>query len=357
MPPEADAAMLKTLHSGYLAEGEQVKAFREQVRAFLGTEQVIPVNSCTMALTIAYDLADVKAGDEVISVPLTSIATNAPLAMRGAKIVWADCEKDTGMIDPAQLEALITPKTKAIVVLHKDGDLAKLDEILAIAARHGVKVIEDAAHAFGAKYKGKMVGTLGDYTCFSFQAIKQITTGDGGVLTTKTPEDFSRGKKLKWLGLDKDEIKPGENAWANDIRVIGHKGNMNDIAATIGNVIMPHAEEILATYNRNGRLYTKLLAGIPGVTLLNRPEGNFETYWVYTALFEDRARVQAALGEAGIASSVVHPRNDAYSIFASSKRSLPGVDYFSTRELSLPCGWWVSEEDITRITDIIRKSI
>src|SRR5262249_40268927 len=157
------------------------------------------------------------------------------------------------------LEEIITRKTKAIVLVHKDGDLARMDEILAIARAHGVKVIEDAAHAFGAKYGGKMVGTIGDYTCFSFQAIKHITRGDGGSLVCANADDYEKAKRLKWLGLDKESIPPGTNAWELDISLPSYKGNMNDIAATLGIASMGHFDDILAAYRRNGEHYTALL--------------------------------------------------------------------------------------------------
>lgn len=356
MPNDADEEVLKTLHSGYLSEGEKVKQFRQSVRDYIGNEFVVPMNSCTTALTISYVLAGVKPGDEVITTPVTCIATNTPILNLEANIVWADCEPKTGMVDPACLEPLITQKTKAIAILHKDGDLAKMDEITAIAKKHNIKVIEDAAHAFGAKYKNTMIGNIGDYTCFSLQAIKHITTGDGGILACKNEEDYALAKKLKWLGVDKEILPAGRNTWLNDITVVGYKGNMNDLAATIGLVQMKYIDDILARYNKNGALYNSLLKGIPGVELIERGEGNFPTYWTYALLVENRGKIVAALQAEGVASGVVHPRNDNYSIFSRFKRPLPGVDYFSARELSLPCGWWVEEEDIHNIVEIIKKN-
>jgi perosamine synthetase len=357
MPPEADAEVIKTLHSGYLAEGAKVAELRQAMRSYLGTEMVVPMSSCTMALTIGYLLAGVGPGDEVISTPLTSIATNTPIVQLGARIVWADCEPTTGMIDPSKLEEIITPKTKAIVVLHKDGDLAKMDEIKAIAKAYNIKIVEDAAHALGAKYKGTAVGTISDYACFSLQAIKHITTADGGIFTCVTEEDFLRAKKLKWLGADKETTPAGKTPWEGDITEAGYKGNMNDLTATVGLASMPHLQNIVDQYHRNGELYTKLLQGIPGVECLERDPNNYAVYWVYTLMADNRDKILAALKAEGIGASVVHPRNDVYSVFAESRRPLPGVDHFSSREFSLPCGWWVTEEDIHTIVDIIRKNI
>lgn len=356
MPDNVAKVVLKTLYSGYIAEGDKVKEFTRAVGKFLGNPYVVLTSSCTMALTIAYELAGISRGDEVISTPLTCIATNTPLLQLGAKIIWADCEPNTGMIDPKKLEPLINKKTKAIVVLHKDGDLARMNEILATAKKYNLKVIEDAAHTFGAKYKGRMVGNLGDYTCFSFQAIKHITTGDGGALVCKTNEDYKKARKLKWFGLDKDEPHIHKNIWMDDLDLVGYKGNMNDISATIGLAQIRYARKITDRFNKNGELYNKLLKKVKGVSLIERDPKNHPTYWVYTLLVENRERIMTALGKEGVASGIIHPRNDTYSIFKKSKRDLLGVDYYAARELSIPCGWWVGKSDITNIVKIIKEN-
>ena len=355
MPGNIHKEIIKTLQSGYIAEGKKVQEFSKKVSDFIGNPYVVPVSSCTMALAIAYQLAGIGKGDEVISTPLTCIATNTPLLKLGATIVWADCEPKTGMIDPKKLKRLITRKTKAIVVLHKDGDLAKMKEIMAIAKTHNLKVIEDAAHVFGAKYRGVKIGNIGDYTCFSFQAIKHLTTGDGGAIVCKNQEDYKKAKKLKWFGLDKEEPHINQNIWMDDIDLIGDKGNMNDIAATIGLAQFPYTRSIISTFHKNGELYNKLLQDVKGISLIDRDSKNYPTYWTYTLLIENRDRVIKALAAAGIDSSIVHPRNDIYSIFKKFKKDLPGVDYYAARELSLPCGWWVKQGDIKRIVSIIKK--
>lgn len=356
MPKEAKKAVLDTLNSGYLAEGQRVKEFAKEVAKFIKNPYVVPVSSGTMALTVAYELAGIGQGDEVITTPLTCIATNTPLIQLGAKIVWADCEPKTGMVDPTKLEKLINKKTKAIVILHKDGDLAKTDEILKIARKHNIKVIEDAAHTFGAKYKGRMIGNIGDYTCFSFQAIKHLTTADGGAVVVRNKEDYQRAKKLKWFGLDKEEPHKHKNIWMDDVNVVGYKGNMNDLSATIGLAQIKHTKKIVEKFHKNGELYNRFLKGIKRVELIERDSKNYPVYWVYTLLLENRDRVMEALEKEGIASSIVHPRNDVYSIFKKFKRNLPGVDYYAARELSIPCGWWVSNNDIQKIVNVIKRS-
>ena len=346
-------ALQETISSRYLASGKKAEEFAEAVGDFIDNRIVVPMSSCTMALTIAYRLAGVGKGDEVITTPLTSIATNVPILSLGAKPVWADVEKDTGMTDPKDIEHLITKKTKAIVVLNKDGDLAKLDEIGEIAKKHNISVIEDAAHSFGAIYKGKKIGTVSDFTCFSFQAIKHITCGDGGALACKKGEDYFRARKLKWFGVD----KASGYSWKDDVAEWGYKGDMNDVAATIGLEQMKYADRIVSTCHANGIIYQELLKNIPGIKNIKREEDCFPVFWVYTFLTENRDSLIKKLKEEGIEAMQVHPRNDKWSIFKKSKRKLPGVDYFDKREISIPCGWWVSPEDAHRIALTIKKSL
>jgi len=354
MPRSVIGALEQTLFSGYIAEGEKVALFKKLVSDYLGNSRVVLVNSCTTAITMAYHLAGVGSGDEVISTPLTCVASNQPILYFGAKPVWVDVDPDTGMVDPADIEHLITKRTKAILVLHKEGDPARLDEILAIAKKHKIKVIEDAAHAFGSKYKNVKIGNHGDFVCFSLQAIKHITTGDGGILACKSKDDCLRARKLKWFGVDR-ENRGAKNPWLEDIPEWGYKANMNDIAATIGIEQIKYIDEIIEKFNKNGLLYSKLLKGVAGIKLIKRNPEDFSTFWAYCLLAENREGLIRKLGENGIGAMQIHPRNDVYSIFMESRRELPHLDYFSERELSIPCGWWVNEEELLRICNIIRN--
>lgn len=353
MPESVIDALKKVLFSGYIAEGEKTEEFTKLVAEFIKNPRVVMVHSCTAALTIAYRLAGVGPGTEVITTPLTCIAANVPILALGAKPVWVDCDIDTGMVEPEDIEHLINEKTKAISILHKEGDLARLDEILKIAEKYNIKVIEDAAHAFGAKYKGVNIGNHGDFVCFSFQAVKQMTTGDGGALVCKNEDDYWRARKMKWFGIDKAK-RDKENPWNNDVSEWGYKADMNNIAATIGIEQMKYIKDILQKYNKNGLLYSKLLKNIPGVKLIKRDKRDFSTFWAYCLLSENRQTLIKKLEEHGIEAKQIHLRNDVYSIFAESRRELPNIDYFSKRELCIPCGWWITEEDVHRIADVIK---
>ena len=208
MPKSAAEAVAKTLYTGYIAEGPRVKEFTKMVSQYLHNDHTMMVNNCTMALQIACHLSDVQPGDEVITTPLTSICTNVPIAHLKGKPVWADVDPTTGISDIKDVEKLINKRTKALILLHKDGDVVDLDKYVDLCKSYNIKLIEDCAHTYGAKYNGKMIGNHGDFCCFSFQAIKQITTGDGGCMTVRDEEMFERAKKLKWMGVDHDKRKP-----------------------------------------------------------------------------------------------------------------------------------------------------
>ena len=177
-PPKLDVIFTKILRSGYIAEGKYVAKFKNKLGLFLKNPKVVLFNSCTSALTAAYQIAGIKKNSKVITTPLTCVAANAPLLHLGAKILWCDVDQKTGMMSLDHLEKLVDKTVKAIVILHKDGEPFEIDKLKKILKRKKskAKIIEDAAHAFGAKYKNKKIGNHGDLVAFSFQAIKQIHT-------------------------------------------------------------------------------------------------------------------------------------------------------------------------------------
>ena len=355
MPNESVKLVNETLRSGYLAEGPRVRQFTELLNGFLGNKYLVPVNSGTTALKISYRLAGIGPGDEVITTPLTCVAANTPLLELGAKIVWADVDPANGMLDIESVKSKITNKTKAIVLLHKDGYVAQLDEFISLAAEREIRLIEDGAHIFGASLNGTKVGNFrGTTTCFSFQAIKHVTTGDGGLIACDTAEDFEVATRLKWLGVDKGKIPQGSNPWDSDILELGYKGNLNDISAAIGIGQMVHVENNLEIYKRNAALYKEYLCDVDCLKMTSETNGSENVYWTFVIRVEKRAALQKYLKENGVESKQVHPRNDTYSLFKEFQSSLPGVDTYSKQELSIPCGWWVSTDEVIRISNLIK---
>ncbi|MDB0023953.1 DegT/DnrJ/EryC1/StrS family aminotransferase [Planktomarina temperata] len=354
VPPEADAKVLETMHSGYLSESSNTAHFTKLFSEYINNSSTMMVNSCTSALHLSYILSNVGPGKEVITTPLTAIASNLPIKYLGGTIKWADVDPRTGMIDPQDISRKINEKTAAILVLHKDGDLADMTKILNIAEKYKTRVIEDAAHAVGAVSEGRKVGTIGDFTCFSFQAIKQLSTGDGGALSCKSEDDYWKARRLKWFGVDKAK-KGSANPWYNDVTEVGYKYDLMEINGAIGVTQMPYIQGLLDIAYQNGQAYSESLAGVSGVELLHRSNLDHPTYWAYTFKADNRDGLIKKLASHGVGAMQIHPRNDKWSIFERSEvGELPGVDEFHATEISIPSGWWVSEDDREFILNIIK---
>lgn len=345
-------AIEEILYSGYIAEGDAVKQFEKQFADFIENPYTISLNSGTAALHISLLLIGVGPGDEVISTALTAEPTNTAIAVTGAKVVWADVEEDTGLISPASIRQKITERTKAIMVVHYAGMLCDMDAINTISKEYKIPVIEDTAHALGGQYRGKPVGSNSPYTCFSFQAIKQMTTVDGGALSfgTEVVEQMPVAKQLRWFGLRKDV--PRLEA---DITKVGYKYNMNNVNATIGLVQLQHICQVVNRHVDNGRFYDKALQDVPGVQLLRYSDNTIPSYWLYTMKVENRADFIRCLEAGGITASPLHHRSDTHSVFASSKALLPGLDRFYQQFVHIPCGWWVDDEDRQKVVDCIKQ--
>lgn len=340
----------RIIYSGYVAEGQPVYEFEDKFKSYIGNTNCLALHSGTDALHLAYILSGIKPGDEIISTPMTAEPTNTSIAMVGAKVVWGDVNPKNGLLDPQSVRNLITEKTKAIVLVHYAGMVCDLDEFNKISKEFNIPIIEDAAHALGSKYNGKMVGNNAAYTIFSLQAIKHMTTVDGGFLALKSPEQIDRARRLRWFGLDKKRSR-----LENDITEVGYKYAMNNVNATIGLVQMRHLEEIIAKYVSNGKFYDRELSGVKGLTLVDYSPNTEASYWLYTMKVEDRNSFMKAMDSAGILASPLHHRSDTHSIFAESKRDLPGMEEWYSSFVHIPCGWWVSEKDRQFIVDTIKK--
>ena len=358
-PPKLGAIFNKILRSGYVAEGEYVAKFKKKLGIFLNNPKVVLFNSCTSALTAAYQIAGIKKNSKVISTPLTCVAANTPLLHLGAKIIWCDVDPETGMMSLKHLEKLVDQSIKAIVVLHKDGEPFEIDKLKKILKqkKSNAKIIEDAAHAFGAKYKNKKIGNHGDLVAFSFQAIKQIHTIDGGALVCRKLSDYKKAKKLKWLGIDRDIQNKKKSIWMNDIKIAGYKANMTNIPASIGIEQLKYINSILKKHNFNGKYLDKKLSKIKNLRVLKRNNQSFSTYWLYSFTSPKKENIEKNLNKNGIETVQIHPRNDNYTIFKKFKSKLPNLDAFQKMEVNIPCGWWVNKKDLNLMVDIIKKSV
>lgn len=352
IPKSVMKPLRKVLFSGYIGEGPRVEEFERRLAPQFGNSNVLALNNGTAALQLALRLVNVGYGDEVISTAMTCSATNEPIMAMGARIVWADIDPWTANIDPADVARKITPKTKAIMCVHWGGYPCDLDELNAIAAKHKIKLIEDACHAFGSTYHGKPIGSHSDFACFSFQAIKEMTTVDGGALVCKSKADCERGRLLRWYGIDR-RAKRKDLRCEADILEYGYKFHMNDVTATIGIEQLKYVGKTIQKYRAHAARYDKAFKNLKSVRLLRYKKDRYSAYWLYTIRVKDRNKFMKHMKAAGITASQVHARNDPHTAFKDFKVELPGVDEFASEQVSIPVGWWLTKKDLARIVNAV----
>ena len=338
------------LYSGYIAQGEVVDSFEKEFAKYIGNKNGLSVNSGSSALHIALILAGVSSGDEVISTPITAEPTNTVIAQTGAKIVWGDIDLNTGNLCPDDVEHKITDKTKAIMAVDYAGIPIDIKRFQQIEKKYGIPVIQDSAHALGSMYDGRKIGNHFKYTIFSFQAIKHMTTVDGGMLCIKDDNEFEKAKLLRWFGLEK-----GVSRLDNDIQIQGYKYHMNNVNATIGLVQLERINEIIDIYFDNGKYFDQALKGIEGLELMNYYPNSEPSYWLYTLKVDRKYDFIKMMTKNGVTASELHKRNDLHSIFNASKCELPNVDEFEKKWVHIPCGWWVTPKDREFIVSCIKK--
>jgi dTDP-4-amino-4,6-dideoxygalactose transaminase len=351
MSPEAVIMVTEVLNSGMIGEGPKVRELQKRLEQWFGNDQLVMLNSCTSALTLALRLADVNPGDEVISTPYTMIATNCAVSNFGANIVWSDLEENSLNASIDDIKNKITYKTKAIVVTDVAGiplDLKRLDV--------DIPIIVDAAHGIDSYYYNTHIANFGTYVCFSLQAIKQLTTGDGGVLAVNN-DQLKRAERLKWFGMSRevpDDMTRLEWQMTQDVKEFGYKFHMNDISAAIGLANIEKLGELLHKNECNSQYY---IQNLPDEVLFDVPRTTNPSWWVFPVRVKNRAKVMRELLNADIESSPMWRRNDKYSMFEKFESHLPNLDAVENEVLFIPVGWWVTEEDTEKIVKIIVNNI
>lgn len=340
----------KVIYSGYIAEGEIVVEFEKKLAELLNNPYCLSLNSGTAALHLSLLLIGVRKEDEVISTALTAEPTNTTILLTGAKVIFADVDIETGLIDPISIEKKITNNTKAIMVVHYAGMVCDMDRINGISKKYNIPVIEDAAHAFMSKYNDSYIGNNSPYTCFSFQAIKHLTTIDGGLLCLKNEEEYNRARKMRWFGLDKKVPR-----LESDITEAGYKYHMNNVNATVGLVQLRCLKENVLRYIENGKYFDQHLKNIDGLYLLPYYNNTEPSYWLYTIKVERRTDFIAMMTANGIGASPLHLRNDRHSVFQAQNSQTPDLDVFYEFYVHIPCGWWVSDVDREYIVNTIKN--
>lgn len=361
--------VVETLRSGWLTTGPRTKRFEEEFADFVGAKYAIAVNSATAALHLGLDAVGVKAGDEVLVPTYTFAATAEVVNYFGAIPVLVDCEPGQFNLDVEQLERLITPRTKAIIPVDIAGEAPDMDVLLDIAARHNLKVVEDAAHAIPAKYKGRWVGTLSDLTAFSFYANKNITTGEGGMLTTDNEEYADRARIMSLHGISKDAWKryTSTGNWYYEILQPGFKYNMTDVAAALGLHQLQRCFEMQQRREAIVEMYDAAFEGMPEVEIPPRAPYNQSAWHLYLlrlnldTLKIDRNEFLDKLKEANIGFSVhyiplhMHPyyrekfdyRPDSFPVAAQNYR----------RVVTLPLYPAMSDQDVQDVIEAVQTIV
>jgi dTDP-4-amino-4,6-dideoxygalactose transaminase/nucleoside-diphosphate-sugar epimerase len=358
--------VLDSLRSGWITTGPKVQRLEEQFRDYLGVRHAIAVSSCTAALHLALAALSVGPGDEVITSPITWPATASVVIHLGAKPVFVDVERDTLNLDPLLVEAAITPKTRAIMPVHMAGQACDLDAIHAIAARYGIAVVEDAAHAIGATYRGRKVGTISPLTCFSFYPTKNMTTIEGGLVTTEDDGLADKIRVLSFAGISRDAwkrySKQGSQHW--QLLYPGFKYNMTDIQAALGLHQIEKLDGFIDQREALVRRYRELLADTPGISwLADRRWGRhaqhlFEILVEPDALTIDRDEFLAALRADNIGTGIhfisLHLQ-PYYRELGYEPSSLPAADWISHRIISLPLYPSMTAQDLEDVAGSVRR--
>jgi dTDP-4-amino-4,6-dideoxygalactose transaminase len=373
MAESASSAVSKVLGSGYIGQGPKVEEFENELKSWFNHDYCVSLNSGTSGLHLALHLlrkpfegipgkrwAGLQNNDEVLATPLTCTASNWPILANNFNIKWVDIDPTTMNMDLDDLARKVTPKTRAIMLVHWGGYPVDLDRVKEIQTKafemYGFKpaVIEDCAHSLGSTYKGKKIGTHGNICMFSFQAIKHLTSVDGGLLTLPYQELYNRAKLIRWYGIDRESNRKDFRCEA-DILEWGFKFHMNDVCAAVGLENLRHVDEVITKHQDNAKFYNDNLIGIDGITLLENNSDRKSAYWLYTIKVRDRDNFIQTLKSKGVASSRVHERNDKHTCVQEYISSLPNLDKVIKEMVCIPVGWWVTPEDRQYVVDCIKE--
>jgi perosamine synthetase len=343
-----------TLESGWINVGEKVYEFENNFAKKFDMKYAVSVNSCTAALRLAYAIAGVRPGSEVITTPFTMIATNTAILEQFGKPVFADTQYETANIDPSDIEHRITEKTKAIVCTHNLGYPCDLNELEKIATKHNLFLVEDAAHAIGAKYQSKYIGSNSDFACFSFAAAKHITTGDGGMFVTNNEKFYEEALRGSFFGMDRKK-RDEMGYYPLDIVENGFKMRMNNIVASMGNAQLKYIDEILSERKKKAKKYDESLKGINGITLMQYKSDRESAYYLYPIHAEKRLDFVRMMKVNGIETYAQNFRNDRLTIFEGYRNDLPNTEKIDKDFICLPIHQDVSLEDVDYIVETIKK--
>jgi len=345
----------------FLGMGAEVQQFEKVLSEFFGRPAVCVANG-TAALQLALQAVGVGSGDEVLVPSLTYVASFQAISATGAKPVACDVQSDTLTLNWRDAEQRLTSRTKAVMPVHYSGGVGDLDEIYDFAERYGLRVVEDAAHAFGTTHGGKQVGSFGDIACFSFDGIKNITSGEGGCVVTDDPVVLRKIQDARLLGVEKDTEKryTGQRSWEFDVTAQGWRYHMSNIMAAIGLEQLKRFPQMAATRQRLKRRYDELLRNHPRIQPLPHDYGTIvpHIYVVRIKGMSDRKEIQAKLLEHGVQTGIHYQPNHELSFYRDSAAApLPVTDAVFPELISLPLHPDLTEHDVEAVSKHLKAFV
>lgn len=357
---EEERAVREVLKTGWIGNGPKTAEFEQKFLKFTVGRFDVALNSASAAIHLATLCSNIKEGDEVITPSFTFVATNHPILMQKATSVFCDIEPDTLCADPVDIEQKITKKTRAIIVVHYGGHPVDLAPIVALCRERKITLIEDCAHATGSYYKNKHVGTFGDFGCFSFAAIKNLTTGDGGMLIGRSKAKIERARTLAWSGISRstwERAKKGSLKWRYNVEGVGWKYQMNDIAAAIGLIQLKKLKTNNLKRKKITDRYNQALSHISWIeTPVVRPFAKSSHHnYVIKVPEKIRDRLSSYLAQNGIATSVHYMPSHYYMLYSKYSHQVPVTEKVWKKILLLPIFPDLFLNDQEFIIDIVKK--
>lgn len=357
-------AVSGTIRSQWISTGPKCEELEKLFQDMLNVKYAVSLTNCTAALHLACILCDIKEGDEVLCPSLTFAASVNCIRYVGATPVFCDVVgPDHLNIDPIEIEKNITKNTKAIIVVHMAGFPAKMDEIVTIANKYNLKVIEDACHGPLSEYKGKKLGTIGDIGCFSFFSNKNISTGEGGMLVTNNEEMAKKARLLRSHGMTTMSYQRATgHATSYDILELGYNYRMDDIRASIGVVQMKKLSDDLKKRINVRKRYIEQLSKVKGIAVPFADNTEFVSNYILPIVLknstsEKRDRIRENLHAAGIQTSVHYPAVHKFSIYSQYKATLPKTEYITDNEITLPMYGSLTNDEIDFIVETLNKAL
>ena len=366
---EEIAEVVDTLRSGWIGTGPKVAAFEEAFKAYVGAEHAIAVSSCSAALHLSALVSGVEPGDEIVTTPMTFCATVTAIVHAGATPIFTDVDPQTMNIDPAGLEAAIGPRTKAVIPVHFAGRPCAMGDILAIARRHGLMVIEDAAHAIESRTPHGKVGAIGDLTCFSFYVTKNVVTAEGGMITTDRADWVDRLKTSALHGMNRDAWRRYSDAGFKhyQVELPGFKYNMTDIQASLGLHQLHRVGDNLARREAIWARYDEAFADLPLATPPAPAAGEIHARHLYTVMVDEgevgigRDEFQQQLHEFNIGTGIHYIAAHLHPYYARTwgfrHGDFPAAEYISDRTLSLPLGAGLGDGDVEDVVSAVARVV